>query len=169
MTQRNVRLTYELLSDIRVQVLPDAAFRSLLELVHRVSTILDDGGDGSLPDNDRALARLSGCHSLRVWRRVRSEIDQFFVVADGLWRLKEPWIEVGSAAIRPTIPAAIRSAVNDRHGPICTYCGTDEGPFDIDHILPLSRGGTNDPSNLTLACATCNRSKGAKTLREWRA
>ena len=39
--------------------------------------------------------------------------------------------------------------------------------FEIDHIHPLSKGGTNWPSNLQLLCKDCNRSKGAKTMQEW--
>jgi 5-methylcytosine-specific restriction endonuclease McrA len=46
--------------------------------------------------------------------------------------------------------------------PWCTYCGTpatEGNPLTIDHIVPLSRGGTNQLSNLTVACARCNRAK----------
>jgi 5-methylcytosine-specific restriction endonuclease McrA len=32
----------------------------------------------------------------------------------------------------------------------------------IDHVIPLARGGTNDPRNLQLLCARCNRRKGTK-------
>lgn len=32
----------------------------------------------------------------------------------------------------------------------------------IDHITPIARGGTNDPTNLQLLCPDCNRRKGAK-------
>lgn len=39
--------------------------------------------------------------------------------------------------------------------------------FDVDHIRPLSRGGSNWPDNLACACASCNRSKNDKTLDEW--
>lgn len=54
----------------------------------------------------------------------------------------------------------------------CEYCGISiffEIPRDvhIDHIIPLSRGGTNWPDNLTLACRECNCSKSDKTPEEW--
>lgn len=35
----------------------------------------------------------------------------------------------------------------------------------IDHVIPVMRGGTNWPANLRPACKHCNRAKGAK---DWR-
>ena len=54
---------------------------------------------------------------------------------------------------------------------ICVGCDT-HFPFrvmDVDHILPRSKGGTDHPDNLQLLCSGCNRSKGGKTMAEWRA
>ena len=53
---------------------------------------------------------------------------------------------------------------------VCAGCDT-HFPFrvmDVDHILPRSRGGTDHPYNLQLLCSGCNRSKGGKTMAEWR-
>jgi hypothetical protein len=49
----------------------------------------------------------------------------------------------------------------DRYkGMPCVICGR---PSDtIDHIIPISRGGTNDPSNLQPMCHWCNSTKGTK-------
>ena len=45
-------------------------------------------------------------------------------------------------------------------GKPCVECGA---PSDtVDHIVPLSRGGTNDIGNLQPMCWNCNRKKGAK-------
>jgi 5-methylcytosine-specific restriction endonuclease McrA len=45
----------------------------------------------------------------------------------------------------------------------CAYCSVElNGRFDIDHIVPFAKGGTNWPSNLALACQRCNKSKGNK-------
>ncbi len=35
--------------------------------------------------------------------------------------------------------------------------------LEIEHIVPLAKGGSNDESNLWLACPLCNRHKGDKT------
>ncbi len=43
----------------------------------------------------------------------------------------------------------------------CKFCGSKDS-LEIDHIIPLSRGGTNELSNLQILCRTCNRKKGAR-------
>jgi len=40
------------------------------------------------------------------------------------------------------------------------------GDRQVDHILPVSKGGKTRPSNLAIACSKCNLSKGAKTPEE---
>jgi len=50
----------------------------------------------------------------------------------------------------------------------CAYCGVPVGSiYDVDHVIPISRGGSNYPDNLAIACPLCNRSKGSKLLSEW--
>ena len=41
--------------------------------------------------------------------------------------------------------------------------------MEVDHILPRSRGGTDHADNLQMLCSGCNRSKGRRTMAEWRA
>lgn len=47
----------------------------------------------------------------------------------------------------------------------CYYCGGTAR--EIDHYVPLSRGGSHTIDNLRPACITCNRSKGANMPDEW--
>jgi 5-methylcytosine-specific restriction endonuclease McrA len=50
----------------------------------------------------------------------------------------------------------------------CWYCQKDISVgYHVDHRVPLSRGGTNWPSNLVLACPHCNLSKHDKLPHEW--
>ena len=54
---------------------------------------------------------------------------------------------------------------------VCAGCDT-HFPFrvmDVDHMLPRRQGGTDHPDNLQLLCSGCNRSKGGRTMAEWRA
>lgn len=51
---------------------------------------------------------------------------------------------------------------------LCWWCGCVlNGKYHIDHRIALSRGGTNWPNNLCLACADCNLSKSSKLPHEW--
>ncbi|SEL31519.1 HNH endonuclease [Paenibacillus sp. OK003] len=66
--------------------------------------------------------------------------------------------------------AWLRKGVFYRDKGRCQECGKDvtgllnlENTFHIDHIVPLTMGGTNDPTNFQLLCDSCNLSKGAKT------
>ena len=49
----------------------------------------------------------------------------------------------------------------------CTYCGKKDIPLQIEHIHPLSKGGSNRASNLCLACEKCNQKKGNKPVEEF--
>lgn len=49
----------------------------------------------------------------------------------------------------------------------CLYCQSTVGPFQIDHITPIARGGPFSNLNLGLACRHCNVSKRYRTAAEF--
>ena len=49
----------------------------------------------------------------------------------------------------------------------CQYCGKVGGKLEVDHIMPFSRGGSDDINNLVTACRKCNRQKHDKTKEEY--
>lgn len=50
----------------------------------------------------------------------------------------------------------------------CYYCGVVVGDtYHVDHIVPLSRGGTDNPDNLVISCPRCNQRKNNRTPDEW--
>lgn len=67
---------------------------------------------------------------------------------------------------RATIPVAVARAVRGRAREQCEYCRAPENfntdLFSIEHIHPLSRGGSNQENNLALSCLGCNLAKGAR-------
>lgn len=54
----------------------------------------------------------------------------------------------------------------DRLGNRCVVCGSCEN-ITIDHIVPLSKGGTNETDNLQPLCKSCNSAKGNKSMKEF--
>lgn len=48
----------------------------------------------------------------------------------------------------------------------CAMCGSDR-EIEIEHMIPLSRGGGNTKDNVCVLCADCNGRKGAKMPLEW--
>ncbi|MDR1079383.1 MAG: HNH endonuclease [Deltaproteobacteria bacterium] len=59
----------------------------------------------------------------------------------------------------------VREYLLEKFGRKCSYCGKDGVPLQIDHIVPKAGGGSDRVSNLTLACAECNRKKGSLDLK----
>lgn len=66
-----------------------------------------------------------------------------------------------------SIPKHIKQQVIEQAGNRCEYCRTSAllrgTPLIMDHILPISLGGSNDSENLCASCYRCNEFKGAKT------
>ncbi len=63
---------------------------------------------------------------------------------------------------RPSAAVRIRVYKRDRFQ--CTYCGAPgtDAELEVDHIIPLAKGGSNHMSNLTTACRKCNARKGTR-------
>jgi HNH endonuclease len=59
---------------------------------------------------------------------------------------------------RVAIPEKVRHAVWRRDEGRCVECGCKEN-LEYDHIIPLSRGGSNTERNLQILCEACNRRK----------
>lgn len=72
------------------------------------------------------------------------------------------WIE------RRRWPTWVERTLHFREKGACPSCGRQfhefSSPPQIDHIVPLSRGGTNDLVNLQLLCAPCNNRKSANLV-----
>jgi hypothetical protein len=68
---------------------------------------------------------------------------------------------------RRAIPAAIDRRAREAAKQRCGYCLSPQhlelAPLEIEHIIPLAHGGTDDETNLWLACPLCNAHKGEKT------
>jgi hypothetical protein len=65
------------------------------------------------------------------------------------------------------VPDSLKERVRQQAGSRCGYCRSRQehvlGFLEIDHIVPRARGGTNDETNLWMACRLCNHYKGTQT------
>lgn len=105
------------------------------------------------------------------------------------WAARNPdyarlWVEANRERARETVRrrrarlrlvAAFAIAERDirrmlvRQGGRCAYCQAELGEsYHVDHVVPVSRGGSNSIGNLAAACPPCNVSKSNWLLSEWR-
>lgn len=65
------------------------------------------------------------------------------------------------------MPHRLYPQIADRAGHRCEYCRAPEAhqtmELEVEHIRPRAHGGDDDPDNLALACASCNRRKSQAT------
>ena len=61
----------------------------------------------------------------------------------------------------------VREYLLDKFNRTCAYCDVNNVPFQVDHVVPRSEGGSNRVSNLALACGPCNDAKGASSIDEF--
>jgi 5-methylcytosine-specific restriction endonuclease McrA len=81
--------------------------------------------------------------------------------------------EIAYRERRPQLPVATRRRILERDAWMCGICGqpidpslapSDPEAQSVDHIIPSSRGGSDDDENLHAAHRSCNWMKGADDL-----
>ena len=76
--------------------------------------------------------------------------------------------------VRPTMRVpwryGLKRELMERQDDTCVYCGNRRPgrAFEIDHMTPVVRGGSNDKENLQVICRPCNSRKGIQTDKEFR-
>ena len=90
---------------------------------------------------------------LLLWERERKSKRKFDRLRKEM--LSDHAIE---QARRERIPEDVRIFVWKRDEGRCVQCGSQEN-LEFDHIVPVSRGGSNTARNIQLLCETCNRRK----------
>jgi 5-methylcytosine-specific restriction endonuclease McrA len=67
--------------------------------------------------------------------------------------------EIASESKREPISDEVKIYVWLRDGGKCVKCGSQMN-LEYDHIIPISKGGSNTARNIQLLCEECNRKKG---------
>jgi len=61
----------------------------------------------------------------------------------------------------------IRNYLLEKHNRKCFYCDKEVSSFEVEHMIPKAKGGSNRIDNLTLSCHSCNQKKGTLTAEEF--
>lgn len=144
-----IKLYGRLLDDIEWHDLTGDAAKTLVGL-----WLLAREDSGSLPDRKRIAFRL---------RLSESKLDQQLI-------LLQHWLEDGPAPTREEwasryVSKAARDEVMERDGNCCRECQSTTD-LEIDHVVPISRGGSGEIENLQVLCRSCNRKKRSRVSAE---
>ncbi len=153
-----------------------ADFDSRIERLRRLKSLAKRVGlavDGI----ENQLRAAIGDHTYGVtpggnWLSWKSQTRKSFTVAESTHRVlreckPQKAIEFAAPEIdykvadRSQIPEWIKTRILNSD-PHCKWCGATltRHTATIEHVVPLSKGGTNDQHNLALACAACNHDRG---------
>ncbi len=158
------------------------AHLSLME--HGVYRLLIDhyyATEAPLPKDENTLRRIVRAAATPERKALKSILRQFFIFEDGAFHDRTidkaitAWKTRGWRPSENPTPRmgfgewqALKARIFLRDNFICAYCTKRGGELECDHIVPVSKGGSNLESNLTTSCRACNRSKSDKSLDEWR-
>ena len=114
--------------------------------------------------NGREKQGFGGSFPTREEAEVRAELVRRHIAAFGEFSVQALRRKTTSAA--RTISKHIRFEVMYRAGFACHYCGRTppDVKLHVDHVIPISAGGTDDLFNLVTACLDCNVGKGGRLL-----
>lgn len=90
------------------------------------------------------------------------------------WRKANPEKVAAQSARRRAAGRATKNDLNShqwadikaRFNYSCAYCGA-KLPLEIDHVIPVSKGGGTTVNNVVPACRSCNASKGNREVYKW--
>ena len=108
-----------------------------------------------------------------LWFQNKVEILEFHSasVASPSQTFRLPAVMRLKQYIRPYLSLTVRLSRQNiflRDNYICQYCRQQfsEKRLTVDHVVPLSKGGRHEWTNVVTACARCNNMKGSKSLEQ---
>jgi 5-methylcytosine-specific restriction endonuclease McrA len=109
---------------------------------------------GFREDKRQFLGLQSQCrHCEKPFRKAR----EFLRRAEQPGRDQPEWL-------KPANWISVRGLIIEEFNSRCCYCGTKSDALTIDHVVPVSKGGTNAIRNLAPACGRCNGRKSDRPL-----
>tara|TARA_R110000824_G_scaffold68263_6_gene176733 strand:+ start:1023 stop:1649 length:627 start_codon:yes stop_codon:yes gene_type:complete len=103
---------------------------------------------------------------LGEWQRFIQQTDRVEVMA----KVVDEHGVVGKSIVRKSsrqISQNVSWAVYRRDHYRCRYCGTNDVPLTVDHLVLWTEGGPSTEDNLLSACKKCNRKRGETPYHVW--
>lgn len=104
---------------------------------------------------DEVILRIKALHFQQDegLKRLKEQVANFEAVEDVL----------RAGTTRKAIPDDVKLLVWTRDKGVCARCGASK-ELHFDHIIPLSRGGSDEPENIQILCRTCNLTKSDRIV-----
>ncbi len=102
----------------------------------------------------------------RVWGGVRTAVELFVRYKRGEITRRELMRPRRDGRRKP-LGAGVRWKILERDGHRCRACGRGSGEvkLEVDHVVPVCAGGTDEEGNLRVLCWECNRGRGGKSSK----
>jgi hypothetical protein len=111
-----------------------------------------------LPDEDLEGEQVTLRMSVADWERFLNQSDVLDVAGPGKAILRKS---------QRQIDQHISWRVFKRDGYRCRYCGRDDAPLTVDHVILWEQGGATVEDNLVSACRRCNKLRGNTEYESW--
>jgi hypothetical protein len=143
-----IKMHTSVLSDFALLTLPEAAQGQLFKL-----WILASRMENRIPNDKKFISAQIFSKKLYLDELIAAG----FIIAtdDSAQPLRADWSS-------RYVPADVKARILAKTDGRCAACDSD-AHVEIDHIVPISKGGTGDESNLQALCRKCNRKKRART------
>jgi HNH endonuclease len=147
-TRTEIKLPYDLLNKLDFRQLPDAYKAHLICLL-----LLSARMNNLLPNSPAKLERLIGATEPLDLNAFADFVD-FTTVEAPTWQ---------DRVANRRVPDGMRATVLVRDGGRCRKCRRAIN-LEMDHIVPVSKGGKTEEANLQTLCRRCNRAKSKKLV-----
>lgn len=143
----------------------------LLQIGHtiQISGMMMADGEGNtylIPLPGEYISNLVGLNlSLEDWKKFlrQSDIQEMEVLADDEGGIKKAIIRKSTRQI----DQKVSWNVYRRDDYTCRYCGRNDVPLTVDHLILWEEGGPSIEDNLVTSCKRCNRVRGNTKYEDW--